>query len=69
MVRSLRELEWREEKGGERGSLDEEACERPCPKRRKRRGPVRGRGRESRADRVREKERKRTVRVNKASAA
>jgi len=69
MVRSLRELEWREEKGGERGSLDEEACERPCPKRRKRRGPVRGRGRESRADRVREKERKRTVRVNKANAA
>ena len=58
MVRSLRELEWREEKGGERGSLDEEACEQPCPKRR-RRGPVRGRGRESRADRVREKERKR----------
>ena len=35
MVRSLRELEWREEKGGERGSLDEEACERPCPKRTK----------------------------------
>ena len=24
MVRSLRELEWREEKGEERGSLDEE---------------------------------------------
>ena len=40
MVRSLHELEWREEKGEERrgGSLDEEACERSCPKRRKRRG-------------------------------
>jgi hypothetical protein len=24
------------EKGGERGSLDEETCEWPCPKRRKR---------------------------------
>ena len=57
MLRSLRELEWREEKGGERGSLDEEVCERPCPKRRKRRGPVQGRGRESRADKVWEKER------------
>ena len=44
MVRSLRELEWREEKEGERGSLVEEACERPCPKRRKRRGPIRGEG-------------------------
>ena len=43
MVRSLCELGWREDKerrGEERrgGSLNEEACERPCPKRRKRRG-------------------------------
>ena len=44
MVRSLHALEWREEKGGERGSLDEEACERPCPKRRKRRARYRGEG-------------------------
>ena len=42
MVRSLRKLEWREEKGGERGSLGEEVCEQPCPKRRKGRGPIRG---------------------------
>ena len=69
MVHSLRELQWREEKGGERGSLNEEVCERPCPKRRKRRGPVQGRGRESRADKVREKERKRTTQMDKASAA
>ena len=71
MVRSLRELEWREEKGGERSSLDEEACERPCPKRRKRRGPVQGRGRESRVESRQGagKGEKRTVRVNKASAA
>ena len=26
MVRSLHELGWREEKGGERGSLDEKVC-------------------------------------------
>ena len=35
MVRSLRELEWREEKGEERGSLDKEPCGRPCPQKRK----------------------------------
>ena len=55
--------------GGRGGSHDEDACERPCPKRRKRRG-VRYRGEgESRADRVREKERKHTAQMDKASMA
>ena len=41
MVRSLCELEWREEKE-EGNSLDGEACKRPCPQKRKKGGgPVR----------------------------
>ena len=62
MVRSLHELEWRKEKGEEKGFARRGGVRAAMSQKKKKEGgPVWVREQESRADRVWEKERKRTM--------